>query len=66
MVQRVVNELTSIDIIYEEEIAEAPLSASVVVTISTSPEIYQTITKASRKILSSRPQACLFTILNVT
>ncbi|CAF4861136.1 unnamed protein product, partial [Rotaria sp. Silwood2] len=64
--QRVVNELTPIDIIDEEERAKAPLSASVVITFPTIQETYQIFTKASRKILSSRPQAYLFTILNVT
>ncbi|CAF1062080.1 unnamed protein product [Rotaria sordida] len=60
--QRVVNELTPINMIYEQEVAKASLSISALATFPTNHEIYQTFAKARQKILPPLPQSCLFTI----
>ncbi|CAF4124927.1 unnamed protein product [Rotaria magnacalcarata] len=62
MKQRVLNELTPIGAIHEDEIAKSSLSASGVATFPTHQEIYQTFAQARRKMVPSLPQSCLFTI----
>ncbi|CAF4339437.1 unnamed protein product, partial [Rotaria sordida] len=60
--QRVINELTPISVIYEEEMAKTPLSDSTTATFPTNQELYQTFAKLRQKHLPALPQSSLFTI----
>ncbi|CAF2827014.1 unnamed protein product, partial [Rotaria sp. Silwood2] len=64
MKNRVINELTPINLIYEEELAKASLSTSALANFPTNHEIYkyQTVAKIRQKIVPQLPSSCLFTI----
>ncbi|CAF0883326.1 unnamed protein product [Rotaria sordida] len=62
MKERVINELTPISVIYEEEMAKTPLSDSATGTFPTNQELYQTFAKLRQKHLLALPQSSLFTI----
>ncbi|CAF3930279.1 unnamed protein product, partial [Rotaria sp. Silwood1] len=55
MKQRVINELTPIGMIYEEEMAKTPLSDSATATFPTNQVLYQTFAKLRQKHLPALP-----------
>ncbi|CAF3690230.1 unnamed protein product [Rotaria sordida] len=61
MKQRVLNELTSIAMIYEET-SKVSIDATVLATFPINQEIYQMFASIRRKRMPSLPNSCLFNI----